>query len=70
MSDFIKSFRKAEKLVASKQNRENAIALIGSDKFGNESFIQWIQASDKIHDLRIGNVFKKVTAKAGTCDRG
>ena len=63
---FITSFQEAEKLVASKQNRENAIALIGSDKFGNEEFIQWIEASDKIAELAIPEHIVKLRAKAGT----
>ena len=64
---FLKSFRKAEELVASKQNRENAIALIGSDKFGDESFIQWVESTDKIAELVIPKHIVKLKAKAGTC---
>lgn len=64
---FLDSYHKAEKLVASKQNRENAIALIGSDKFGDEEFIQWTSSSDKIAELAIPEHIVKLKAKAGTC---
>jgi hypothetical protein len=68
MSEFIKSFRKAEKLVSSKQNRENAIMLVGVDKAGNESFIQWITADSLASSLKIPKGTIEIRAQAGTKD--
>jgi len=47
--NIVKQIRKAEKLVASKQNRENAIALIGIDSAGNESFHGWIDSGETLY---------------------
>lgn len=65
MSDFITSFNKATKLVESKQNSENAIALIGTDKVGDESFLQWIDSSMVVSELNIPNNICRVHAIAG-----
>jgi len=63
---FLDTFMKAQKLVDSKQNRENAIALIGLDTEGNESFLQWLKPSDKVASLNISSSITKVRALAGT----
>ena len=66
MSEFIKSFRKAEKLVASSQNRENSLALIGTDTYGNEGFLQWVTAKSLVNDLKVNKGIVKLRIKAGT----
>ena len=63
---FIESYNKAQRLVDSSQNRENAIALIGKDTEGNESFLQWLKPSDKVANLNISSSVAKVRALAGT----
>ena len=63
-----KQIEKADRLIKSKQNRENALALIGTDGSGNESFLQWITSTDKVASLNIPSNIKQVKAKAGTID--
>ena len=63
---FLDTFMKAQRLVDSKQNRENAISLVGTDKQGDEHFLQWLDKDMTINDLIIPDHVVKLRALAGT----
>jgi len=63
---FLSSWMQAQKLVDSKQNRENSIGLIGTDKQGNETFLQRIDSSMTVCDLKIPDGIVKLEALAFT----
>ena len=63
---FLDTFMKAQRLVDSKQNRENAISLVGTDKQGDEHFLQWLDMDMTINDLIIPDHVVKLRALAGT----
>ena len=44
-----KQIEQANKLIASKQNQENAMYLIGIDASGNEHFIDWLSKEAVLH---------------------
>ena len=60
-----KQIEKADRLVKSKQNRENAMYLIGIDASGNEHFIDWINKDSVLH---LPRKMVDIAIKAGTID--